>query len=92
MESNIKLKFYLFIYLLIYLFIFIYLFYVDDIIKTEDSDFDIILINERSYEDILVFSISCKTLIDAKPLCTRFDKVNGFIRVYNGTTIIFIIF
>ena len=27
----------------------------------------------------------CKTLIGAKPLCIRFDKINGFIGVYDGT-------
>ena len=27
----------------------------------------------------------CKTLIGAKPLCIRFDKINGFISVYDGT-------
>ena len=26
-----------------------------------------------------------KTLIGAKPLRIRFDKVNGFIRIYDGT-------
>ena len=26
------------------------------------------------------------TLIGAKPMCIRFDKVHGFIRVYDGTT------
>ena len=60
-------------------------YYFDDITKIEDFDFDNILINERSYENILVYNISCKTLIGAKPLCIRFDKVDGFIAVYNGT-------
>ena len=26
-----------------------------------------------------------KTLMGAKPLCIRFDKIDGFIRVYDGT-------
>ena len=33
----------------------------------------------------MVYKISYKTLINAKPLSIRFDKVKGFIRVYNGT-------
>ena len=33
----------------------------------------------------MVYDISYKTLIDAKPLRLRFDKVDGFIRVYDGT-------
>ena len=49
-------------------------YYVDDIIKIEDFDLHNIL-NENSYENILVYNISCKTLIGAKPLRIRFDKV-----------------
>ena len=60
-------------------------YYFSDIIKTEDFDFDIILINEKSYENILFYDISYKTLIGAKPLCIRLDKVDRFIRVYDGT-------
>ena len=49
-------------------------YYVDDIIKIEDFDLHNVL-NENSYENILVYNISCKTLICAKPLRIRFDKV-----------------
>ena len=59
-------------------------YYFDDITKTEDFDFDI-LIDEEPYENILVYNISYKTLIDAKSLRIRFSEVEGFIRVYNGT-------
>ena len=59
-------------------------YYFDDIIKIEDFDFDV-LIDEKSHEDILVYSISYKTLIGAKLLRIRFNKVNEFIRVYDGT-------
>ena len=41
---------------------------------------------EKSHENILVFSILNKILINAKPMSIRFDKVNEFIRVYDGTT------
>ena len=58
-------------------------YYFNDITKIEDFDFDNILIN--ILENILVYNISYKTLIGAKPLCIRFDKVDGFIAVYNGT-------
>ena len=40
---------------------------------------------EKLYEYILEYGISYKTLIGAKPLRIRFDKVDGFIRVYDGT-------
>ena len=63
--------------------------YFDDVIKIEDFDFDDILLNEKSYENILICNISYKIdLIDAKPLRIRFNKVDGFIRVYNRTRII----
>ena len=48
-------------------------------------DFYNILVDKKPYENILVYNISYKTLINAKPLSIRFDKVKGFIRVYNGT-------
>ena len=35
-------------------------YYFDDIIKFEDFDLDNILIDERSYENILVYNISYK--------------------------------
>ena len=37
------------------------------------------------HENILVYDISYKTLIGAKPLRIRFNEVNGFIRIYDGT-------
>ena len=60
-------------------------YYFDDIIEIEDLDFDNILINEKSYKNILVYDISYKTLVGAKSLSFKFDKVNAFIRVYDGT-------
>ena len=61
-------------------------YYFDDIIKIEDVDIGI-LIDEKSYKNILVYSVSYKSLIDSKPLCIRLDKIDGFIRVYDGNTI-----
>ena len=60
-------------------------YYFDDIIKLEDFDFDNILIDEKSHENILINDISYQTLIVPKPLCIRFDKIDGFIRTYGGT-------
>ena len=57
-------------------------YYFDDIIKLEDFNLANILIYEKSYKNILVYDISYKTLIGAKPLRIRFDKVDGFIIVY----------
>ena len=67
-------------------------YYFDDIIKIEDLDPGNILIDEKSHENILVYKISYKSLIDSKSLRIRYNKIDAFIRVYDGTTIIFIIF
>ena len=53
--------------------------------KIENFDFDDILINEKSCENIFVNNISYKTLMGAKPVRIVFDDVNGFVRVYDGT-------
>ena len=63
-------------------------YYFDGIIETEDFNLDNILINKKSYKNILVYNISYKTLIDAKPLHFRFDKADRFVRIYDGTSII----
>ena len=46
----------------------------DDMIKIKDFDLDNILIDEKSSENILVYNISYKSLIDSKPLRIRFNK------------------
>ena len=56
-------------------------YYFNDIIKFEDFDFDNILIDEKSYENTLIYNILYKTLIDAKPLHITFDKIDEFIRI-----------
>ena len=60
-------------------------YYFDDIIKSEDFDFDNILIDEKLYKFFFIFGISCKNLIDSKPLRIRLNKLDGFIRIYDGT-------
>ena len=49
-------------------------YYFDDIIKLEDFDIDNILIDKKLYKNILIYDISCKTLIDPQALRVRFDK------------------
>ena len=44
-----------------------------------------ISMDKKSYENILVYDISYKTLIGPKPLRIRFDQVDGLIRVTDGT-------
>ena len=50
--------------------------YFDNIIKLEDFDIDNILIDEKLHENILIYGISYKTLIEAKLLRIRFDKID----------------
>ena len=59
-------------------------YYFNDIINLEDFDLDNILIDEKSHKNILIYDILYKTLFDPKPLRIRFDKVDGFIRIYDG--------
>ena len=48
-------------------------------------DLDNILIDEKSYKNILSYNISYKSLSDYKPFRIRVDKIDVFIRVYDGT-------
>ena len=43
--------------------------------------------DEKSYQNILVYDILYTSLFDAIPLFIRFKKVDGFIRVYDGLDI-----
>ena len=45
----------------------------NDIIKIDNFDLDNILQDKKSSENILVYNISRKSLIDSKPLRIRFD-------------------
>ena len=55
-------------------------YFFDDITKVEGFDLDSILIDEKSFENILVYNILYKSLIDSKILHIRFDKIDGIIR------------
>ena len=59
--------------------------FFDDIIKLEDFYLDNILIDKKSFENILIYNFSYKTLIDPKPLRIRFFRIDGIIRIYDGT-------
>ena len=53
-------------------------------IKIEDLDLDIILTDKKLYENIIAYNFSHKNL-NNKPLRIRLDKIDGFIRVSDGT-------
>ena len=48
-----------------------------------DIDFSDILLDEKSYENILIYDVSSKTFIGAKALRIWFEKVE-FIKIYDG--------
>ena len=60
-------------------------YYFDDTIELEDFDLDNILIDEKLYQNILIYDISYKTLIGLKRLPIRFSKIDGFIKIYDGS-------
>ena len=60
-------------------------YYFDYTIKLEDFDLHDTLIDEKSHENILIYHFSYKTLTDPKSLLIRFNKIDGFIRIYDGT-------
>ena len=51
-----------------------------DIIKLEEFDLDNILMYKKSQENTFVYD-----LIVLKALRFRFDRIDGFIRIYDGT-------
>ena len=53
--------------------------------KIKGFDLNNILIDEKSYENNLVYNTWCKSLIGSNPLRTRLDKTDVFVRVYDGT-------
>ena len=59
-------------------------YYFNDIIKIEAFDFNNILLDKKSHKNILIHGILYKTMIGANPLHIRFDKIDRFIRVYDG--------
>ena len=62
-------------------------YYFDDIMGVRDIDFSNILLDEKSYktqENILIYGISYRTFMGSIPLCISFDKIDGFIKIYDG--------
>ena len=64
-------------------------YYFDQIMRAVDNNFGNILLDKKphknSYENILIYDVSYKTFMGEKPLRIRFDKVNGFSKIYDGT-------
>ena len=59
-------------------------YYFDNIMEVDEYiTVDVILLDEKSYKDTLVYNILYKNYMDAKPLRIRFNKVDGIIKVCN---------
>ena len=48
-------------------------------ININDLNLDNILLNEKSYENILIYGVAYKAPYRAKSLCVIFDKVDEYI-------------
>ena len=53
--------------------------------RADDINSDNLLLDEKSYENVLICKVLYKTFMYAKPLCIRFDKVDWVIKIYDGT-------
>ena len=60
-------------------------------IKLEDFDLDDILIDKKLNKNILYYVISYKNFIDPKDLRIRFVKIDGFVRIYDGTRYLYVV-
>ena len=63
-------------------------YYFDDAMRYIDINSNNILLEKNSYkkhEVILIYDISYETFMFAKPLRIRFNKIDGFMKIYDGT-------
>ena len=54
-------------------------------IKIEGFDFGNVVLDEKSYETILIYNVLYKTLIGSKPMRIIYNMVDSVIRDYGGT-------
>ena len=59
-------------------------YYFNDIMRAINIDYGDILLNEKWYENVSICDILCKTFMGPKPLRIRFDKIDKFIKTYDG--------
>ena len=61
--------------------------YFEDIMRARDIDSGNILLEEKSHktcENILIYDISYKIFMSSIPMHIRFDKIDVFIKIYDG--------
>ena len=62
-------------------------YYFDGIMRDIDIYSSDILLDEKSYKtyrNILIYDISYRNVMGSTPLRIRFDKIDGFIEIYDG--------
>ena len=62
-------------------------YYFDDIMWVTDTDFNNLLLDKKSYkkiQNVLVYQILYKTFMVKKSMHIRFDKIDAFIKIYDG--------
>ena len=57
---------------------------VKNVMYVKKIIFRIALLYKEKYENILIYGISYKPLMGAKPMHIRFNKIDEFIKVYDG--------
>ena len=61
-------------------------YYFDDIMRVRDIDFSDILIDKKTYKtykNILIYDLSHKPFMGAKPMHRRFNELDGLIKIYD---------
>ena len=60
-------------------------YYFHDTLNINNLNLNNILFDEKSYEDILIYDVAYKTPYGSKSLGIIFDKIDEYIRIYDGT-------
>ena len=62
-------------------------YYFDDKMRVRDIDLKDILVGKityKTYKNILIYDLSHKPFMGAKPLHIRFNELDGLIKIYDG--------
>ena len=59
-------------------------YYFDDIMRVGYINFSDILLRKKLFENISIYDISYKAFMGAKPLCIWLEKIDGYVKIYDG--------
>ena len=59
-------------------------YFFHDLMKAIDIYSWNVLLDEKIHKNILIYDISYKTFVGSKPFRIWFNKIDGFIKIYNG--------